>query len=163
MSLRDGKIKRTTLCFVIDDVQQQLLMIYKKRGQGAGKWNVPGGKIQEGESEEQAAIRETIEETGIIPSYLERIGTLEFYFPEGNSWDNICAVFIARHHSGKLLRETEECRNTWVSLQKIPYEKMWDSDRLWAPLVFEGKPFYRVYFFDALDRVTKEENRDSTL
>ncbi|RZA07781.1 MAG: 8-oxo-dGTP diphosphatase [Proteobacteria bacterium] len=147
--LRDGEVKRTTLCFVFDRPKGLLLMIEKKRGQGAGKWNVPGGKLQKGESEEAAAIRETIEETGIEPADLRLAGRLEFYFPESKSWDNTCAVYTAEKFSGSLVAENEECSAHWVAVDKIPYDKMWDDDRLWVPLLLAGAPFHRVYTFDA--------------
>lgn len=150
-------MKRTVLCFVFDRVNDSLLMIHKKRGQGAGKWNVPGGKIQASESELDAAIRETQEETGITPKNLAAIGELEFYFPSGNHWENHCTVYRAGSFSGALISESEECSARWVPVKEIPFEKLWDSDRLWLPLVLEGKEFRRSYVFDENDRVTEEK------
>jgi 8-oxo-dGTP pyrophosphatase MutT (NUDIX family) len=39
----------------------------KKRGFGNGKYNGFGGKVENGETIQQAAIRETIEESGLTP------------------------------------------------------------------------------------------------
>lgn len=156
MVLRDGEIKKTVLCFVFRDAE--LLMIHKKRGQGAGKLNVPGGKLLPGESEEQAAARETLEETGILPAGLRLAGRLEFYFPVSDSWDNTCAVFVAERCSGTLVPETEECSALWVPRASIPLEKMWDADRLWLPLLLAGKPFHRAYVFDRHDKVLEERD-----
>jgi 8-oxo-dGTP diphosphatase len=160
MALRDGELKKTVLCFVFGHEHDALLMIHKKRGQGAGKWNVPGGKIQGGESDEEAAARECLEETGILPAGLREAGKLEFYFPESDAWDNTCTVFTAERFSGALVPESEECTAEWVPLDKIPVEQMWDSDRLWLPLLFSGKNFHRVYFFDAADQVLEERVLD---
>jgi 8-oxo-dGTP pyrophosphatase MutT (NUDIX family) len=41
-----------TLCFIRDN--NKLLLALKKRGFGPGKWNGYGGKIEEGETIEQA-------------------------------------------------------------------------------------------------------------
>jgi len=160
VALRDSEVKFTTLCFVFDRARNLLLMIEKKRGQGAGKWNVPGGKISAGESAAEAAIRETIEETGIRPLDLRAAGKLEFYFPESDSWSNICSVFTAENFSGELIPENIECSAHWVNLDQIPYEKMWDDDRLWIPLLLTGKYFHRIYHFDANDKMKSEEIRD---
>lgn len=163
MALRDKElpssdkkreVKRTVLCFVFDG--ERLLMIHKKRGQGAGKINVPGGKLKSGESEEAAAVRETEEETGIIPSQLREAGKLEFYFPESDSWDNTCTVFVSDRHTGTLVPETDECSALWVGRDAIPLEKMWDADRLWLPQLLAGKFFHRAYVFDK-DNLVKEE------
>lgn len=148
-------MKRTTLCFVFRD--DFLLMIEKKRGQGAGKWNVPGGKLVPGETAAEAAIRETFEETGIKPSAVERVGQLEFHFPSGNSWDNSCEVFICREFSGSLVAENEECSAHWVRVSEIPFDRLWDSDRLWLPLVLSGERFHRAYWFDGEDKVIEEK------
>jgi 8-oxo-dGTP diphosphatase len=150
-------VKQTSLCFVIDKKSDHLLMIHKKRGQGTGKWNVPGGKLTPGESPEQAAIRETKEETGLQVFALQEVGRLEFYFPNGNSWDNHCTVFMTENFEGILIKDSAECSCEWVSLQKIPYDKMWDSDRVWAPLVFAGKYFHRTYTFGEKDQLIAEK------
>lgn len=160
MILRDGELKHTVLCFVFRNERTELLMIRKKRGQGAGKWNVPGGKLAPGEIPEQAAIRETEEETGIRPITIERAGKLEFYFPVSDAWDNVCTVFVSDHFIGNLADENEECSAHWVRVSEIPYDQMWDADRRWIPLLLEKRPFHRVYSFNAGDLVTSEEIRD---
>lgn len=160
MAKRKGEVKRTTLCFVFDRARHCLLMIEKKRGQGAGKWNVPGGKIAPGESAAEAAARECLEETGIRPLAVREAGMLEFYFPESDSWDNTCTVFTAETFEGTLIPFGEECDAHWVSLDAIPFDKMWDDDRLWVPLLLAGKRFHRVYWFDAQDHMKREEIRD---
>ena len=53
-------VHHATLTFVIRN--EQILLIRKKRGLGAGKINGPGGKLDPGETPLQAAIRETEEE-----------------------------------------------------------------------------------------------------
>jgi len=156
MALRDGEIKRTVLCFVFDKKNDLLLMIHKKRGQGAGKINVPGGKIQAGETEESAARRETIEETGIEPLTMKQAGKLEFYFPYSDSWDNTCTVFVADNFAGSLISESEECSAHWLPCATLPLDKMWDADRLWLPYLLAGKEFHRAYVFDSSDRVIEE-------
>ncbi|NUM89065.1 MAG: 8-oxo-dGTP diphosphatase [Bdellovibrionales bacterium] len=151
-------VKRTVLCFVVCLKSNRLLMIHKKRGQGAGKWNVPGGKIKEGETSMAAASRETQEETGILPGRLHLSGKLEFRFPEGGSWSNDCDVFITHSWKGELVRESGECSAEWVSLKKIPWDQMWESDPRWFPLVLSGELFHRRYTFDAKDRLIREES-----
>ena len=55
-------MKIVTLVFVHDN--QKVLLGYKKRGFGAGRWNGFGGKVETGETLEQAARRELKEESG---------------------------------------------------------------------------------------------------
>lgn len=53
----------------------------KKRGFGAGRWNGTGGKVEAGETAQQATKRETEEEIGVLPHGLEEVARLNFYFP----------------------------------------------------------------------------------
>ncbi len=57
--------KGTILFVIIDD---QILLIHKKRGLGAGKINGPGGRLDDGETPAECAVREVEEELRISPS-----------------------------------------------------------------------------------------------
>lgn len=48
----------------------------------ANKWEFPGGKIEAGESAEEAMIRELQEEVGITPRGAILFDTLEYQFPD---------------------------------------------------------------------------------
>jgi len=52
----------------------------KKRGFGVGKWNGYGGKLDEGESIEQCAIRELEEECSIISHNMVRKGRYRIWY-----------------------------------------------------------------------------------
>src|SRR5256885_10422216 len=43
-------------------------------------WSLPKGHIEEGETAEQAAVREVEEETGIIGCVVAPLGTIDFWF-----------------------------------------------------------------------------------
>lgn len=45
-------------------------------------WNCPGGMIEEGETSEQGAARECEEETGLIPTKLQKFTTIKTDFPD---------------------------------------------------------------------------------
>ena len=72
---------RANLMFVKNG--DQVLLIRKKRGLGAGKINGPGGKIEPGESARDGAIRETQEEVGITALDPVAMGELHFQFTDG--------------------------------------------------------------------------------
>jgi 8-oxo-dGTP diphosphatase len=135
--------QRATLLFVIQD--GQILLIYKKRGLGAGNINGPGGRLEDGETPLQAAIRETEEELLITPEGVTEHGKLFFQFTAGLSI--FCSVFRASGYSGTP-RETDEAIPHWFALDEIPYERMWQDDITWLPLLIQGKAFKGYYLFD---------------
>jgi len=116
---------------------------------GGGFWNAPGGKINEGESSEEAARREVLEETGLTVINLERMGFLEFFFGPGKSKPDWTAeVFVTSDFSGEQ-RESKEGRLEWFSMQELPMEQMWEDDRYWLPLLVEGVKFDGRFEFTA--------------
>jgi len=123
----------------------QILLILKKRGLGNGKFNAPGGRLEHGETPEQAAVRETQEEVGLTPTGLRPAGLLDFAFTDGYSLR--CHVFTATDHTG-ILAETDEAAPFWCPEADIPYGRMWSDDRLWVPLMLDAKPFRAAFVFD---------------
>ncbi|KRX07305.1 NUDIX hydrolase domain protein [Pseudocohnilembus persalinus] len=50
---------------VVINSQNQILLVKEKSGNRKNKWNIPMGRVDEGEQIHEAAIREVLEETGI--------------------------------------------------------------------------------------------------
>ncbi|TXL58167.1 nucleoside triphosphatase YtkD [Cerasibacillus terrae] len=90
---------------------QWLLTEHKERG-----LEFPGGKVEEGETAEQAAVREVKEETGGIVGFLEYIGQ---YYVNGKNGDVIKNVYFANIE--KLIKQdTYFETNGPVLLNEIP-------------------------------------------
>ena len=132
-----------TLVFVVRD--GRILLIHKKRGLGAGKINGPGGRLEPGEAPETAAVREVEEELRVTPVGLRALGENRFQFVDGYSIH--VHVFAATGCRGEP-EETEEAAPLWVDVDAIPYTRMWEDDRLWLPLVLEGRSFSGRFLFD---------------
>lgn len=122
-----------TLMFVIKE--NQILLIRKKRGLGAGKINGPGGKIEAGESPEECAIRETREELLIDPLNVKFAGELFFHAEDMPRTHGF--VFTASDYEGTPT-ETDEAIPLWFNVHEIPYDEMWQDDAYWLPHVIKG-------------------------
>ena len=132
-----------TLVFVIRD--GKILLINKKTGLGKGKINGPGGKVEAGESPQDCAIRECQEELKITVSDLQYCGQHRFQFVDGYSihvW-----VYVTSEFEG-IPTETIEAKPLWVSLDSIPYDQMWEDDRIWIPMMLRGERFQSRWIFD---------------
>jgi 8-oxo-dGTP diphosphatase len=147
--------EKATLLFVVQD--GRILLIHKKTGMGAGKINGPGGRLHAGESPRDGAVREVQEELCVLPTGVEEAGELFFQFVDGYSMHGF--VFTARGFSGELC-ETHEAAPLWTARDSIPYDRMWADDRLWVPLMLEGRRFKGYFVFDGdamLDARVDEE------
>lgn len=149
-SVWSGEIP-ATLMFIVKD--GQMLLIEKKRGHGAGKINGPGGKIDEGESALAAAIRETQEELLITPLAPRKLGELHFAMSDYPSI--LCHVYLAEDYEGTPT-ETEEAIPVWYTLDSLPYQRMWEDDRYWLPLLVEKRSFLGRFVFEGDNMRWKE-------
>lgn len=140
---------RAVLCFLRRD--DQVLLIRKKRGLGAGKINGPGGKTESGERPQDAAVRETREEVGLEPLDPVHYGTLRFAFTDGYNLQ--VHVFVASRWCGTMT-ETEEAEPFWVSESEIPYDQMWQDDKWWLPAVLAGDDVEAEMAFDGDRMIT---------
>ena len=84
-------------------------------------WSLPKGHIEEGETPEQAAIREVAEETGITSSITKSLGVIDFWFMAGGK-----RIHKTVHHfmftevGGILLaQESEVDEVSWFPLSEI--------------------------------------------
>ncbi len=70
-------------------------------------WGVPGGTLELGETAEQTARRELLEETNLTAHELELFGVfsgpeLYFKYPNGDEVYNVAVVYLVRGVKGKL-------------------------------------------------------------
>jgi 8-oxo-dGTP diphosphatase len=62
---------------VIRDEAGRILLIKRGHEPGKGLWSVPGGRIESGETDEQAVVREVREETGLEVECGSLLGAIE--------------------------------------------------------------------------------------
>ena len=141
--------KILTLCIVHD--REQVLLGLKKRGFGAGRWNGFGGKVEPGESVEDAARREIWEEAGIKVAGIEKAGHIEFEFIGEPSILEV-HIFRAVSFEGEPA-ESEEMRPQWFHINDIPFDRMWPDDRYWFPMFLAGQRFKGKFVFMGQDNI----------
>jgi ADP-ribose pyrophosphatase YjhB (NUDIX family) len=72
---------------VVFDSARRLLLIQRTNEPGRGRWSVPGGRVQAGETDHHAVIREVAEETGLEVKIVRRAGVVQRYEPGGAVFD----------------------------------------------------------------------------
>lgn len=83
---------------IVRDERGRLLMVRRKNDPGAGLWSVPGGRIEDGETGEQAVMREVLEETGVHITLTGLAGVVERPAPDGDVF--VIEDFYARVETG---------------------------------------------------------------
>lgn len=138
--------QRATLMFIVDEAKNEVLLIRKKRGLGAGKMNGPGGKLDPGETEVECAIRETQEELHVTALNPVKHGELWFQFVDGLAMN--VGVYRATQWTGEPT-ETPEALPVWTPLNALPLHEMWADDAFWLrEVLIEKRHFVGRFAFD---------------
>lgn len=142
-----GKIQRI-MCvttYVVNDDHEFLLMFHKKLNQ----WVPPGGKIENDETPGEAALRETLEETGLevelitnaqTPSNLPVPYGVQLNPIKRGEVDHIDFIYFARSRGISIACDDSEATQArWFSLDQINQLETFESVKKWC-----------LYFHNAL-------------
>lgn len=151
-----SEIKLATLVFLrkmVSDVTY-ICLAEKKRGFAEGKWNGVGGKLEEHETIEQAAVREAKEEilVDINTDDLQKVAEIKFTFDNRPGWNQHVHVFLVDQWQGEP-QESEEMSPDWFNFQEIPFDLMWEDDRYWLPRILGGEKLNAHFHFDSDEKI----------
>ncbi len=135
-------MKVATLCYVQQNGKTLMVNVKKEGGLHEGKWNGLGGKIDEGETPEECAVREVFEESGLKIKEPKLVGVISF--PEnvgksGESW--IVFVFSAEKFEGNLIENSKEGELEWIENGKLLGLNINGGDKWFLPFVLENRLF----------------------
>ncbi|HPO06171.1 MAG TPA: 8-oxo-dGTP diphosphatase [Candidatus Gracilibacteria bacterium] len=152
------KLRDVTLIFLVKKEQNQIqdiLLAMKKRGFGVNRWNGVGGKLEEGESIEEAAIREAQEEVSVQVLDLLKVAEIDFHFPHNPKFNQKVHAYLCEKWEGEP-QESEEMRPQWFKPENIPYPEMWPDDEFWLPQVLQGQKLRAKFIFGENDSVQEQ-------
>ncbi|MGH3873357.1 MAG: NUDIX hydrolase [Pseudonocardiaceae bacterium] len=72
---------------LMSDTAGRVLLVRRANEPGRGRWSVPGGRVEAGESDRDAVVREVAEETGLDVEVIRWIGTVHRCAPSGAVFD----------------------------------------------------------------------------
>ncbi|MGN7387546.1 NUDIX hydrolase [Sporosarcina sp. SAFN-015] len=141
-------MKRVNVVYVLlfDENKEKVLMV-KNKGENSSYYTLPGGAVEDGETLEEAAIREVKEETGVDVE-VDGILTVSEAFFEKRGHHTILFTFVGKIIGGELnISYPEEIEEiTWMELNlaenyiHIPKEmKGLIVNNSPVPYIFRGK------------------------
>ncbi len=108
---------------VIIQNRKNEILIGKRKGDFAPYYSIPGGHLENGETFEEAAIKEIFEETGLVikkPKVIAVTNNLRTYRDENKHYISVC-VFTNEFTGHCEIKEPEKCEEwIWCDIDKIP-------------------------------------------
>jgi 8-oxo-dGTP pyrophosphatase MutT (NUDIX family) len=104
--------------------QRQILLVHRPL---QGDWSYPKGKLDEGESLEDAARREVLEETGLVCRLLQFVGETEYIDRKGRP--KVVAYWAMAPESGAFVANDEVDELEWLDLPTAESRLSYDRDR----------------------------------
>jgi 8-oxo-dGTP diphosphatase len=102
---------------VIKDPAGRLLLIRRGHEPGAGLWSLPGGRIEPGETDQQAVVREVLEETGLSVECGQLLGAVELPGPDETFID--VSDYLAVVTAGELAAADDAADARWVTAAEL--------------------------------------------
>ncbi len=92
-----------------------------------GDWTFPKGKLDAGETFEQAALREVLEETGMRCEVVRFVGTTNYTHRKGKP--KIVAYYLMSVSDGEFAPNEEVDVLVWLPLEQVRAHLTWDRDQ----------------------------------
>ncbi len=102
----------------------QVLLVKRKNPPNAGAWSIPGGRIEAGESQEQAVHRELNEETGIDAEIIGKITVIDAQF---GSYHYLLHDYAAVWTKGEPVAADDALDARFVPLNALSQYDLWDQ------------------------------------
>jgi 8-oxo-dGTP pyrophosphatase MutT (NUDIX family) len=114
-------------------------VIGRRNRSGKLEWCLPKGHVEEGETPEQAAIREVKEESGISADVIHDLGLIDYWFTgEDRRVHKVVHHFLLEASETSLTVENDPDHEAevaeWVALRELPSRLSYPNERKMAEL-----------------------------
>ncbi len=143
------------MSYLVRKDRKEVLLIERlssSTGLGVNRIAGIGGKLEAGETPDEALKREIYEETKLNITRFKSVGKVKFLFSHNIKWNQSVTVYIGTDWNGEPI-ETEEARPSWFQISEIPFDRMFTDNQYWVPQVLEGKRVEAIFLYDENHRI----------
>jgi len=104
-----------------------VLLVKRHKEPDKGRWSLPGGGVEIGETQEQALMREVREETGVESRPIQLVGTADIIIPDSAGlieYHYIVNQYLVRALTEDTKPEVPEAEVGWFRPDALPKERM---------------------------------------
>jgi ADP-ribose pyrophosphatase YjhB (NUDIX family) len=102
---------------IVLDGEGRLLLIQRAKMPGEGRWSLPGGRVEEGETNAVALAREVVEETGLLVTVGPLVGIVRRDAPDGGVYE--IHDYACTPHGGELRAGDDAGAVRWVAASRV--------------------------------------------
>jgi 8-oxo-dGTP diphosphatase len=111
---------------------REVLLVLRGEEPSKGKWGIPGGVLEVGETVEEAVVREVREETGCYCTPIKHLATFDSIRRDEDGrvhWHYILFEYLCRYVSGELRAGDDATEARWVNLNDLDAVDIMESTR----------------------------------
>jgi ADP-ribose pyrophosphatase YjhB (NUDIX family) len=103
---------------IVLDGNGRILLVQRGHAPSMGLWSIPGGRVEAGESAEQAVVRELLEETGLRGVLGREVGTVTLDAGDGGVY--LVRDFIMRVDHGAMPDAADDAADAaWFTFDEV--------------------------------------------
>lgn len=137
-----SSVINSSLIYIEKDGKYLMLhRVKKEKDLNKDKWLGVGGKFEFGESPEECARREALEETGLTLKNLHYRGIVTFLYGDITEYMHL---FTSTSFDGRI-KECDEGNLEWVDKHDVYNLPIWEGDKIFFKLIEDHKtPFFSL-------------------
>ena len=101
---------------------EHVLLIKRAKEPLLGEWSIPGGLLELGETLRQAAVREALEETGLVVETADLLGVYDRIVRDADErilYHYVLIDFLCHRRSGELLAAGDAAEARWFARSEL--------------------------------------------
>ncbi len=120
--------------FKVDDDQAEVCLIQVRTRGGNPSWRLPKGSIEQEETPEEAAVRETQEETGCTGEIITELSEIEYWYTRSDDGEKVrvkkvVRFFLMEYQEGDIADHDHEVIDArWMNLDEALKEISYDAE-----------------------------------